>query len=110
MTRKPKVKETAEDQAVTDKAMENSGARLLGIVEGLEGLAARMDVLKKDRKQRIAAAKSEGFEPKAIAQLIKRRAMTPEQKEAQGELLLVVETYEAATLLAEFGAARAGLE
>ncbi|NBZ87925.1 GapR family DNA-binding domain-containing protein [Stagnihabitans tardus] len=104
------MKETAEDQAVTGKALENSGARLLEIVEGLEELADRMDVLKEDRKKRLAAAKSDGYDPKAIQRVIRQRAMTTEAKSKERDLFAVVGVYEAAIWEAERGPEMDGMK
>lgn len=95
------MKETAADEAVRQSALENSGKRLLEIVEGLENLADRMADLRGDVKTRLDAAKSEGFSTAAIKALIKKRAATPEALKAQQELALVVDTYEAALGVAE---------
>lgn len=88
-----KLKETPADEQVRHKALENSGARLLEIVTGLEDLADRQGKLKEDRKTRLEAAKSEGYSLPAIKALLKRRAMTKEQLAAQKEMDLVVATY-----------------
>ena len=90
------MKETAADEEVRNRALENSGARLLEIVEGLEELADRLGTLREDVKGRLATAKSEGYSVAAIRALLKKRAATPEAIAAQEELRLVVDTYEAA--------------
>ena len=90
---KTPMKETAADKAVTRAALENSGAKLLEFVEGLENLAERMAELKDQAATKYANAKSEGFDKKAIKLVIRRRAMTPEQIAAQGELGLIADTY-----------------
>jgi len=87
------MKETPADNEVRQSVLENSGRRLLEIVEGLENLADRMADLRADVKTRIDAAKSEGYSPAAIRALIKRRAASPEAIKAQEELMLVVDTY-----------------
>lgn len=89
------MKETAADEEVRNRVTENSGARLLEIVEGLEDLADRLGALREDVKQRLGAAKSEGYSTAAIRALLKKRAATPEALAAQEELRLVVDTYEA---------------
>lgn len=98
---KAKMKETAEDVAVKETALENSGARLLEIVTGLEDTLERIDLLKEIFKDRMNAAKAEGYDKAAVKALIKRRAMTEDQKKAQAELSLVIATYEGAVILAE---------
>lgn len=95
------MKETAADEAVRQGALENSGKRLLEIVEGLENLADRLADIRGDVKTRLDAAKSEGYSPAAIRALMRKRAATPEAIKAQQELALVVETYEAALEVAE---------
>lgn len=90
------MKETPADEAVRGRVLENSGRRLLEIVEGLEDLADRIGTLREDVRQRLGAAKSEGYSTAAIKHLIKKRAATPEAIAAQAELALVVDTYEAA--------------
>lgn len=95
------MKETPEDAAVARKALENSGARLMQIVERLEGLADQLAELRGEVKETMAGAKSEGFSPAAIRQVIKRRADTPEAAKAREELGLVVDTYLAALEVAE---------
>lgn len=101
MTKKAPMKETAADKAVTAAALENSGASLLGHVESIEEVLARMADLKEQIGAKYAAAKSEGFDKKAVKAVVRRRAMTPEQIKAQGELSLVVATYEAALMSLE---------
>jgi uncharacterized protein (UPF0335 family) len=98
---KGKMKETPEDQAVTKKALENSGAALLAYVEGIEDLDERAAELKEQRKAKLAAAKSEGYDPKAIKMVIKRRAETSEQAAARAELGAVAELYLVAVTDAE---------
>jgi uncharacterized protein (UPF0335 family) len=93
MSKKTPMKETAADKAITKAALENSGAMLLDFVEGLEDLDARIAELKDQAAVKYANAKSQGFDKKAIKMVIKRRAMTPEQIKAQGELGLIAETY-----------------
>lgn len=95
------MKETPADEAVRGRVLENSGKRLLEIVEGLEDLADRIGTLREDVKTRMANAKSEGYSPPAIKALLRKRATTSEALAAQAELLLVVETYEAALGVAE---------
>lgn len=95
------MKETAADSAVRDRVLENSGKRLLEIVEGLEELADRIGTLREDVKTSLANAKSEGYSTAAIRALLKKRAATPEALAAQAELQLVVETYEQALGVAE---------
>lgn len=95
------LKETPADQAVRHKALENSGARLLEIVTGLEALADRQADLAADRKQRFQAAKSEGYSVPAIKALLRRRAATSETIKAQKELDLVVATYAEALEIVE---------
>lgn len=95
------MKETPDDAAVTAKVLENSGKRLLEIVEHLEDLADRMAAIRGDVKTQMDAAKSEGYSVGAIRALLKRRAATPEAIAAQEELALVVDTYAAAVEAAE---------
>ena len=87
------MKNTPEDEAVARKALENSGARLLEIVEGLEDLGDRLAALREDFKQRLGAAKSEGYSTAAIKAVMRRRAATPEALAAADELSAVVDTY-----------------
>ncbi len=87
------MKETPADDAVRAAVFENSGRRLLEVVEGLEDLADRMADLRADVKTRMDAAKSEGYSPAAIKALMRRRAATPEALVAAEELALVVDTY-----------------
>lgn len=96
-----KMKETEADRAVKGKALENAGAALLAVVVGLEELAERMAELKTQAKAKLDAAKSEGFDPKAIRALIRERAKTETQIAAADELALVVKTYAEAVELAE---------
>jgi uncharacterized protein (UPF0335 family) len=96
MSKKTPMKETDADRAVTKAALENSGEILLQHVEGMEEIITRIDDLKEQLGTKYAGAKSDGYDKKAIKQLIKRRSMTPEQIKAQGELALVVTVYEAA--------------
>jgi uncharacterized protein (UPF0335 family) len=98
---KGKMKETPEDQAVTKKALENSGAALLAFVEGVEDIEERMVELKAQRKAKLDAAKSEGYDPKAIKAVVKRRAETPEQAAARAELGATAELYLVAVTDAE---------
>lgn len=90
---KGKMKETPEDQAVTKKALENSGGALLTVVEGIEDIEERMIELKAQRKAKLDAAKSDGYDPKAIKAVIKRRAETSEQAAARAELSATAELY-----------------
>lgn len=94
--KKTPMKETAADKAVTAAALENSGQVLLLHVEGIEEVMARLDDLKEQLSTKYASAKAEGYDKKALKAVVRRRAMTPEQIKAQGELSLVVATYEAA--------------
>lgn len=95
------MKETPEDAAVRQSALENSGRRLLEFVEQLEDIADRLTDLRQDAKNQMQAAKAEGYSPAAIRALLKKRATTPEAIKAQEELALVVATYEAALGVAE---------
>ena len=104
MSKKTPMKETDADRAVTKAALENSGEVLLQHVEGIEEALARIDDLKEQVGTKYAGAKSDGYDKKALKQLIKRRGMTPEQIKAQGELSLVVTVYEAALTSLEIGA------
>lgn len=90
------MKETPADEAVRGRVLENSGKRLLEIVEGLEELADRIGALREDMKTRLGAAKSDGYSTAAIRALLKKRVASPEAVAAQAELALVVDTYEAA--------------
>lgn len=94
MTKKrPPMKETPADAAVTQKALENSGAKLMEYVGQLEDLAERMADLKEQVAAKLRAAKADGYDPKAIRAVLKERAKTDEQRAAQEELGLVVQTY-----------------
>lgn len=95
------MKETPADEAVRTRVLENSGRRLLEIVEGLEDLADRIGTLREDVKSRLAAAKSEGYSTGAIRQVLRRRAATPEALAAAAELDAVVDTYLSALGVAE---------
>lgn len=88
-----RMKETDDDKAVTRKALENSGAKLLEHVVGLEDLRERMAELKEQERDKLAAAKSDGFDKKAIKTVIKRRAETEEQAAARSTLATVVDLY-----------------
>lgn len=101
MMPKAKMKQTPEDEAVTRKALENSGMSLLAIVEGIEALDARAEELKEQRKAKLAAAKSEGFDPKAIKAVVKRRAESEEARSARLELAQVTDLYLVAVTDAE---------
>lgn len=90
---KSMMKNTPEDEAVTQKALENSGARLLEIIEGVEELMDRRAAISEDMKQRFAVAKSEGFSVAAIKSVIKRRNASPESLAALAELETVAEVY-----------------
>jgi uncharacterized protein (UPF0335 family) len=98
MSNKTPMKETEADKAVTAAALENSGLALLDHVTGIEGVLDRMADLKAQLATKYAACQSDGFDKKAVKQVVKRRAMTPEQIKAQGELSLVATTYEAALM------------
>lgn len=98
-----KMKQTPADEAVTRKALENSGAQLLAHVEAVERLDDVAANLKEQRKERLAAAKAEGFDPKAIKQVIRRRAETPEAQKARHELAAVTDLYLVALTDAENG-------
>lgn len=91
--RKTPMKETAEDKAVTQKALENSGAKLLEYVEGLEEIAERMGDLKQQVADKMRAAKVDGYDPKAIRAAVRERAKTEEQRAAAEEFGAVVQTY-----------------
>lgn len=94
MTRKKTpMKETPADVAVTQKALENSGAKLLEYVEGLEDIAERMADLKQQVADKMRAAKADGYDPKAIKAAVRERAKTEEQRAAAEELGAVVQTY-----------------
>lgn len=80
------MKETQADKAVRARVLENSGKRLLEIVEGVEELDERIATLKEDRKTRFANAKGEGYSVGAIKAVIKRRAASPEAIAAAKEL------------------------
>jgi uncharacterized protein (UPF0335 family) len=101
MSKKTPMKETAADKAVTQAALENSGETLLSHVEAIEEVLARVADLKEQLSVKYAGAATDGYDKKAIKQLIKRRSMTPEQIKAQGELSLVVAVYESALLSLE---------
>lgn len=96
MSKKAPMKETEADKAVTAAALENSGQKLADHIEGIEDILDRMAELKEQMATKYAGAKSDGFDKKAIKAVIRRRAMTPEQLKAQGELSLVVTLYETA--------------
>lgn len=93
MTKKTPMKETEADKAVTAAALENSGQRLAEYVEGIEDILERMAELKDQMATKYAGLKSEGFDKKAVKAVIRRRAMTPEQIAAQGELGMIADTY-----------------
>lgn len=99
-----KMKETSADEAVRVKALENSGAVLLEIVESIEAILGAIGEHKETLAARYDMAKGAGYDKKALKALIKRRAMTDDQRKAQGELSLVVATYEGAVALAELAA------
>jgi uncharacterized protein (UPF0335 family) len=88
-----KMKETAADKAVRRAALENSGVKLLAHVEGIEEVLDRIGELKDQLAAKYGAAKSEGFDKKAVKAVVRKRAMTPEAIAAQAELALVVDTY-----------------
>lgn len=98
---KGNMKETPQDVAVTKKALKNSGAVLLAFVKGIEELDERAAELKEQRKSKLAAAKSEGYDPKAIKAVVKRRAETSEQAAARAELSAVADLYLVAVTDAE---------
>lgn len=90
---KSMMKNTPEDEAVTKKALENAGVRLLEIVEALEDLADKRAAISTDMKERFASAKSEGYSVAAIKMVLKRRAASPEALAAFAELEEVAEVY-----------------
>lgn len=87
------MKETPADEEVRARVLENSGKRLLEIVEGLEDLADRMTTLREDAKTRMGAAKSEGYSTAAIRAVLKRRAATSEDLEKAKALDEVIGVY-----------------
>lgn len=95
------MKETAEDKAVTKAALENAGATLLKHIEGVEEVLAYIADKKVLLADRYNAAKADGYDRKAVKAVVRRRAMTPDQKKAQGEFDLVVTTYEVALQIGE---------
>src|SRR3989338_7577708 len=89
MSKKTPMKETEADMAVTAAVLENAGARLLEIVEGLEGKAELGDLIKAD----FDRAKSEGYDKAALKRVLKMRGETDVDRDAQAMFGRVVDPY-----------------
>lgn len=96
MSRVVPLKETPADKLVRRAAMQNSGQRLLEIITGIEELNERAAQIADDKKLRFAGAKSDGYDTKAIREVIRRRAQDDSAIAARRELEAVVDTYLAA--------------
>lgn len=88
-----KMKNTPADEAVERAAMENSGKRLAEHVEALERFADEMADLKERMKERFALIKGEGFDPKAVKILMKRRDEDEDDRQARLEFETLVDVY-----------------
>lgn len=88
-----KMKQTEADLAVQNKALENSGARLSEFVATLERVQEAVAVQKAIAKECLAKAKSEGFDPKAIVQAVKRKDEGEQDRQNRMNFETVVDTY-----------------
>ncbi len=79
-------------------AFENSGARLLDIVTGIEKNREAIAAAKKVEKEAFGRAESDGYDKKALKAVLKQRAETDE---GRLELFRVVDTYLETIELAE---------
>ena len=71
----------------------NSGARLKEHIEKIERLAVDKAEVQSDMKDIFTIAKGEGFDPKIMRIILRRRAMDRAERDEQDAL---VETYESA--------------
>ncbi|OHC54469.1 MAG: hypothetical protein A3D16_09850 [Rhodobacterales bacterium RIFCSPHIGHO2_02_FULL_62_130] len=101
MSKKTPMKETEADMAVTAAVLENAGARLLEIVEGLEGKFERKAELGDLIKADFDRAKSEGYDKAALKRVLKMRGETDVDRDAQAMFGRVVDTYWQALKVAE---------
>jgi uncharacterized protein (UPF0335 family) len=91
-----KMKQTEADLGVTAKALENSGERLSEFVATLERVQEAVAVQKAIAKECLAKAKSEGFDPKAVIQALKRKDEGEQDRQSRMDFEAVVSTYIAA--------------
>lgn len=68
-----------------------SGQRLLSIIERIERLHEEKRAIEGDAKEVYAEAKGEGYDTKAIRELVKRRAKDPSERT---EFESIIDTYE----------------
>ena len=66
---------------------DNAAGRLLGLVQRIERVEEEIAALSSDKKEVYAEAKGDGFDTKTIRKLIRLRAMDPEDRKAQQEML-----------------------
>lgn len=68
-----------------------SGQQLLSIIERIERMHEEKRLIESDTKEIYAEAKANGYDTKAIRELVKRRAKDPD---ARSEFEAVVDLYE----------------
>ena len=88
-------KKTTEDEekTVTVRGMgdngdgEVSGKRLKGFIVDIEKTNAKKEQILQELREKYADAKAVGFDGKTIRAIIRERAMEPEKRREQNELL-----------------------
>jgi len=65
------------------------GERLRSFIERIERLDEEIDAIKEDRKDILTEAKSTGFDPKIIREVLKYRKEDKSKREAREEMVAV---------------------
>ena len=71
----------------------NSAAQLRGYIERIEAINAELSNLNADKSEIFKSAKNDGFNPKAMREVVKQRKLDPGTREEEADLF---ETYMAA--------------
>lgn len=72
---------------MTDTVMGgNSQARLRGFVDRIENVNKKIDDLRDDRRVIVAELKADGFEPKYVGRIIRKRRMKPHDRQEEEAL------------------------
>lgn len=64
----------------------NSQARLRGFIDRIENVNKKIDDLRDDRKVIVAELKADGFEPKYVGKVIRKRRMKPHDRQEEEAL------------------------
>lgn len=89
------MKNTPEDQAVTDRVTTAAQAELRAFVERYERVQADIDALKEDQKEIVAELKGRGYQVKPFKEVIKLRKQDANDR---AEFEAVLDMYKEAAL------------